>query len=65
MGASQVPCRESPGKQTFQKSPEFKGEFDDHKQKVQRAQWKADFVFVLVNGAGRELIKVHLETHKL
>lgn len=65
MGASQVSCRESHGKQTFQKSLEIKGEFDDHKQKVQRAQWKVDFIFVLVSGAGRELIRVHVKTHKL
>lgn len=65
MGASQVSCRESHGKQTFQKSLEIKREFDDHKQKVQRAQWTADFVFVLVSGAGRELIRVRVETHKL
>lgn len=63
MGASQVSFRESHGKQTFQKSLKIKGEFDDHKQKFQRAQEKALFVFV--SGAGRELIRAYVETHKL
>ena len=48
MGASQVSVRESHGKLPFQKSLEILREFDDHTQKVQRAQWKADFLFVLV-----------------
>ena len=56
--------RKSHGKQTFQKSLEIKEEFDDHKLKIQRAQWKADFVFLFVNGAGRELIGAYVETHK-
>lgn len=65
MGTSQVSFRESHGKQTLQKSLEIKGEFHDHKQKVQRAQWKADFVFVFVSGAGRELIRVWGGAHKV
>lgn len=56
--------RKSHGKQTFQKSPEIKEEFDDHKLKIQRAQWKADFIFLFVNGAGRELTGACVETHK-
>lgn len=56
--------RKSHGKQTFQKSPEIKEEFDDHKLKIQRAQWKADFVFLFVNGAGRELTGACVETRK-
>lgn len=42
----------------------MKEEFDGQKRKVQRAQWKANFAFVIVSGTGREVIRAYVRTHK-